>query len=166
MIGGQNISFDLDAVCREKGVDYIAVKAVADFAGGEKAKGAPRQLAATNAARFVRHALQFAPFERTTPSSAPAVITPPEPSASEAIYVESLHLTNFRSFDQIELPFRRESRLPGEWTCIAGINGAGKSSILEALCLVLLGPAVQQLGAERLNRMRRQTANGAANGGN
>jgi len=46
--------------------------------------------------------------------------------------------------------------LPGEWTCIAGINGAGKSSVLQALALSLLGdPLVRELGGERLNRMRR-----------
>lgn len=159
VIGGQSISFDLYAVCQEKSTDWIMVKGIGDFADSKKLENrdASQQLAATNAAMFVRHALEFAPFERTTASSAPAVVTPPEASADEPIYVESLHLTGFRCFDQLEIPFRRESRLPGEWTCIAGINGAGKSSILQALCLVLLGPAVQQLGAEGLNRMRRQT---------
>ena len=156
VIGGQNISFDLDAVCREKGVDWITVKAIGDFADGAKLD-ASAQVAATNAATFVRHALEFAPFERSAASAPQAIVTPAEPPADEPIYIESLHLTGFRCFDHLEIPFRRESSLPGEWTCIAGINGAGKSSILQALCLVLLGPAVQQLGAEGLNRMRRQT---------
>ncbi len=44
-----------------------------------------------------------------------------------------------------------------EWTCIAsGINGAGKSGILQALCLVLLGdPWLRELKGERLNRANR-----------
>jgi predicted ATPase len=142
---------DFHRICTDEGIDWIAVKGIGDFADPNASLPA-----ATNAAKFVLHALQFAPFERAAVAPAPAIVVPPEPPSNESIYVESLHLTGFRCFDQLELPFRRESRLPGEWTCIAGINGAGKSSILQALCLVLLGPGVQQLGAEGLNRMRRQ----------
>jgi len=73
------------------------------------------------------------------------------------IFIESLRLVNFRCFDQLELPLRAQSRLPGEWTCLAGINGAGKSSILQAVCLALLGDKlIRELGGERLNRMRRR----------
>ena len=72
------------------------------------------------------------------------------------IYVESVSLNGFRTFEQIAVQFRRESTLAGEWTCIAGINGAGKSSLLQALALALLGdPWITELGGERLNRMRR-----------
>jgi len=74
----------------------------------------------------------------------------------EPVYVESLVLTDFRCFDRLELRFDRPSSLEGRWTCIAGINGAGKSSVLQALGLVLLGhPLAVELGGERLNRMRR-----------
>jgi hypothetical protein len=56
----------------------------------------------------------------------------------------------------LDLTFRHETQLAGEWTCLAGINGAGKSSILQAVCLGLLGDQlVRELGGERLNRMRR-----------
>ncbi len=157
VIGALDTSDEFYKVCEQAGIDWIAVKAVAAHLFDVPVTDDAMRTAATNAAQFVLHALQFAPFERTTASTAPPpVFAPPEVSADEPIYVESLHLTGFRCFEQLELPLRRESRLPGEWTCIAGINGAGKSSILQALCLVLLGPAVQQLGAERLNRMRRQ----------
>jgi hypothetical protein len=72
------------------------------------------------------------------------------------LYVESLKLKDFRCFDQLELRFDRQSRLEGHWTCIAGINGAGKSSVLQALGLALLGnPLAIELGGTRLNRMRR-----------
>ena len=76
--------------------------------------------------------------------------------AVEPIYVDSLHLTDFRCFDHLELHFNRPSSLEGRWTCIAGINGAGKSSVLQALGLALLGnPLAFELGGERLSRMRR-----------
>ena len=77
-------------------------------------------------------------------------------ASNEPIYVESLHLAGFRCFDRLDLTFRHETQLAGEWTCLAGINGAGKSSILQAVCLGLLGDQlVRELGGERLNRMRR-----------
>jgi hypothetical protein len=51
---------------------------------------------------------------------------------SPGVHVQSLRLTDFRCFDELELRFDRQSSLEGRWTCIAGINGAGKSSILQA----------------------------------
>jgi len=75
---------------------------------------------------------------------------------SHDVYVESLRLANFRCFERLELHFARQSSLEGRWTCIAGINGAGKSSVLQALGLVLLGyPLALELGFGRLKRMRR-----------
>ncbi|HXM40547.1 MAG TPA: AAA family ATPase [Bryobacteraceae bacterium] len=76
--------------------------------------------------------------------------------AAEPLYVKTLRLRNFRCFEQLELRFDRPSSLEGRWTCIAGINGAGKSSILQALGIALLGyPMALELGGARLNRMRR-----------
>ena len=78
-------------------------------------------------------------------------------SAASPIYVKSLKLTNFKCFREIRLSFDRPSALGGRWTCIAGINGAGKSTILQALSIALLGnPLALELGGERLNRMRRR----------
>lgn len=72
--------------------------------------------------------------------------------------LETLTLSNFRNFANLELRFDTSSTLQGDWSCIAGINGAGKSSILQALCLVLLGPRfVAELGQERVLRMLRRT---------
>ena len=82
----------------------------------------------------------------------------PEQTANrvEPIYVESLRLKDFRCFEELELHFNRPSSLEGRWTCIAGINGSGKSTILQALGVALLGnPLALELGGERLNRMRR-----------
>ena len=76
------------------------------------------------------------------------------------LYLESLQLKDFRCFDQLDLRFDRRSSLEGRWTCIAGINGAGKSSVLQALGVALLGnPLAIELGGERLNRMRRLVDN-------
>lgn len=71
--------------------------------------------------------------------------------------VERLEIRNFKNIENLDLDFTRPSSLSGCWTCIAGINGSGKSSILQALCLVLLGEKmVPQLGGERIKRMIRR----------
>ncbi|MDJ0839197.1 MAG: AAA family ATPase [Acidobacteriota bacterium] len=75
--------------------------------------------------------------------------------------LSKLNLVNFKCFRQLKLDFDRQaSTLPGNWTCIAGINGAGKSSVLEAICLALLGDeGAVEIGREFIGRKCRH-ANG------
>lgn len=49
-----------------------------------------------------------------------------------------------------------QSLLGGAWTCIAGINGAGKTSVLQAIALASLGQGAMELGLSRLVRFRRR----------
>jgi len=78
------------------------------------------------------------------------------------LVVERVVIEGFRGFERFELDLSTESELGGAWTCIAGINGAGKTSLLQALCLGLLGERhALQLGTARLDRMRR-VVNGEA----
>lgn len=75
--------------------------------------------------------------------------------------IERLLITGFRCFDNLELDFSTDSTLGGDWTCIAGLNGAGKSTILQAISLLFMGPDyARELGGERLQAMRRQDAAG------
>jgi hypothetical protein len=74
---------------------------------------------------------------------------------ADPVYIKSLRLKDFKCFKEIELRFDRPSTIEGRWTCIAGINGAGKSSILQALSVALLGERATELGGGRLDRMRR-----------
>jgi hypothetical protein len=70
-----------------------------------------------------------------------------------------LEIQNFRCIDRIGIDFEPPSRLPGRWTCLAGINGAGKTSILQGLAIALLGePLYRELGGGRLERFRRVVA--------
>ncbi len=70
--------------------------------------------------------------------------------------VKSVTLENFRCFDSLTIELDRGSPLAGQWTCLAGINGAGKSSILQAICLALLGDrAALELGTAFLDHLRR-----------
>ncbi len=86
----------------------------------------------------------------TLPESGAILSDPP-------LVLEYLEMRNFRCFNNLLVPFDQHSALPGKWTCVVGLNGAGKSSVLEALCLALLGqPVIRELGGERLDRMRRK----------
>jgi hypothetical protein len=89
------------------------------------------------------------PFPRTTRR-------PSEAEPQSPLRLRFLEIQNFRCFNRISISFEQRSRLPGQWTCLAGINGAGKSSFLQALALVLLGePFHRELGGDRLARLRR-----------
>jgi hypothetical protein len=84
-----------------------------------------------------------------------------QPRPSGAIFLESITIRNFKNITKLKVDFMRPSTLTGEWTCIAGINGVGKTSILQAICLVLLGgELVNELGRGRLGRLLRRTQDG------
>jgi DNA repair ATPase RecN len=73
------------------------------------------------------------------------------------IAIERLEIDNFRNLQSISIVFDQTSSLPGNWTCIAGINGSGKSTILQALSIVLLGEKyAAELGGELLKRLIRR----------
>ena len=71
--------------------------------------------------------------------------------------LKSIRIRNFRSIEVLTIPLLPETQLDGTWTCLAGINGAGKTAILEAIALTMLGPDyVNQIGEKRLGRMIRR----------
>ncbi|WP_161967288.1 AAA family ATPase [Fimbriiglobus ruber] len=97
---------------------------------------------------------------RATRGTKPVPRPPGAAEPDSGLIVEQMELFDIRSLEQLAVGFDLESKLPGRWTCLAGINGAGKSSVLQALCLSLLGePLIQELGGERLERLRRLNAN-------
>lgn len=108
----------------------------------------------------VQNAIEHA--EYTGSSITPQPETPTrgvgEPSEMTApIVLEWVKIRNFKNIEHLDLDFTEPSALDGNWTCIAGINGAGKTSILQAICLLLLGKElVQQLGGDLLKRMLRR----------
>ncbi len=79
----------------------------------------------------------------------------------QADVVEHASIRNFRGIEALEFELDRSQLLPGHWTCIAGINGSGKTSVLQAIALALMGPfGAIELGSRRLGRMCRRDANG------
>jgi ABC-type branched-subunit amino acid transport system ATPase component len=104
---------------------------------------------------------QLAQSIRTAVETRSAESTGTATASIETIVVERLQLENFRCFGDLDLhlgvnpPMREVSTLSGNWTCVAGINGAGKSSILQAISIALLGDLGKELGGGLLARMRR-----------
>jgi hypothetical protein len=93
----------------------------------------------------------------STTSSPDEVVIPSGP-----LVIESLEIQNFKNFGALKIDLAQESSLAGNWTCLAGINGAGKTSVLQAICLLLLGEKLAtELGGERLKRMVRQDGSSA-----
>ena len=85
--------------------------------------------------------------------------TMPRPS----FHVRSLQIRNLKNISELSLDLNSHSTLPGCWQCIAGVNGTGKSTVLQALACVLLGDRLaQELGGGRLRDMCRRQADGEA----
>ena len=80
-------------------------------------------------------------------------------SAESTYYLKKITLDNFKCFERLSISFDHPSVLGGRWHCIAGINGAGKSTVLEAICLCLLGSEKAPLiGPELIGRKCRNNA--------
>lgn len=125
-IGGEMEGAGLYAACQDKKVDWILVKAICDWADGNKAqdKGARQQCAAMNAAKFVLHALQFTPFERTGPSS--------DTASAETAAHSSLPTQPFFFGREKELAIVADAILPESRTwgvLIDGPGGIGKTAL-------------------------------------
>ena len=72
--------------------------------------------------------------------------------------IKTLAIRNFKSISTLDLDLTHASALSGDWTCIAGVNGAGKSAVLQAIALVLLGDRLSLVvGDQWLDRARRRT---------
>lgn len=52
------------------------------------------------------------------------------------MFLKSIHLKNFKCFDDIELSFAEEDGAIRKWTLLLGENGTGKSALLKAIALV------------------------------
>ncbi len=70
-----------------------------------------------------------------------------ERASRERTKILSLHVENFKGLASLSVRFDAEQR--STWACLAGENGCGKSSVLQAAALLLLGPEpVRDLGTE------------------
>ena len=62
------------------------------------------------------------------------------------MYLQAITLENYRKFEQAEIQF------PDGLVGIIGSNGAGKSSLVEAIAWVLYGNEVARTGKEEIKR--------------
>jgi uncharacterized protein (TIGR02646 family) len=56
-------------------------------------------------------------------------------------WIERVVIKNFRPIGHIDLDLTRSTSVNGPWQMLLGDNGGGKSSILQAIALTLIGPA-------------------------
>ena len=71
--------------------------------------------------------------------------------------IEHLEIQSFKCFGKLSIGLDSTSSFPGQWTCIAGINGSGKTAVLQAISLCLLGGRSVELGLETLLNSRQRT---------
>jgi predicted ATPase/5-methylcytosine-specific restriction endonuclease McrA len=75
--------------------------------------------------------------------------------------VRSLRIRNFKGIDELEINFPLTSALDGNALAIVGQNSAGKSSVLQALALALIGPTA---ACEVVSNASALLTHGATNG--
>lgn len=134
---------------------WMVVRAVTDYATFGEKDDSFRWFAARAAARFL---LEFIRRHVEVRTGGVAVEDRTESEPAGPMALERLRIKGFKNIVEFELDeLSRPSKLGGLWTCLAGINGSGKTAILQAIALALLGDKLtEQLGSVRLARMVRQ----------
>jgi predicted ATPase len=74
----------------------------------------------------------------------------------DGLEVTSVSISHFKNIASLTLDLSAKDAARGRWTCIVGVNGAGKSAVLQAIAIVLLGDRLAaELGGDWLQRTRR-----------
>lgn len=125
-IGGEMEGAGLYAACQEEKIDWILVKAICDWADGEKERdrGARQQTAATNAAKFVLHALQFTPFHRPGVAPIPWAV---ETTSHSSLPTQPFFFGREKDLAVIAKAVQPDSRTWG--VLIDGPGGIGKTAL-------------------------------------
>ena len=72
------------------------------------------------------------------------------------MYIDKVRLTNIRGFRDLEFSFDRGNGTYAGWTVLTGDNGSGKSTVLKAMALLLVGASTRFRLESRLNSYRSQ----------
>jgi len=73
-------------------------------------------------------------------------------------WIERVVIKNFRPIDHVDLDLSRSTSVNGPWQMLLGDNGSGKSSILQAIALTLIGPDDRRAIGLRPNQVLRHGA--------
>lgn len=133
-VGGEMEGAGLYVACQNAKVDWILVKAICDWADGNKGKDKDRrqQLAAHNAARFVLKALELAPMTRDAkrrdiPVDAPLTTLPKPPACRSSLPVQPYFFGREDELKTIAEAVSPEARTWG--ALIDGPGGIGKTAL-------------------------------------
>jgi nucleoside phosphorylase len=134
-----------------RGRRAIIAKAVAHFPLDYREESF-HDFACRASAEFLRAFLR----ERFEPEERPQRPAPSALRAMTGATIDRVTIRNFKNIHHLDIQLATVSELPGHWSCIAGLNGAGKSAVLQAIALVLLGDRLAPvIGDEWLKRARR-----------
>lgn len=158
LLGADLESTAIASVAEHLGRRWLVVRGVSDYLDPDR-YGSLFDFARLASAKFLMTFLRryFDVEARAKPPS-----DRPEEQIVEPMLVERLTIKGFKNISEIDLDLAAGSKLDGRWTCLAGINGSGKTSILQAIALALLGDRLsEQLGSVRLARMVRRIGDAA-----
>ena len=72
------------------------------------------------------------------------------------MYIDTIRLENIRGFRELKFSFDRGQGQYAGWTVLTGDNGSGKSTVLKAMALLLVGASTRFRRESRLNSYRSQ----------
>ncbi len=67
------------------------------------------------------------------------------------MYIQRVYLKNLKGFRELDFKFRRPDGSHAGWTVLTGDNGSGKTALLKAIALALVGPDVARALQPNLN---------------
>lgn len=148
----------LASIATELGLRWLVVRGVSDH--GEATKDDRFRSFAASAATAVLFAFLTRYFDTGMRAAPPSDRSLGQHALS--MLIERVEIVGFKNIEHLTLDFATESWLAGRWSCLAGINGSGKTTILQAVALILLGDKLsEQLGSVRLGKMVRRTKGSA-----
>ena len=74
------------------------------------------------------------------------------------MYIESVHIQNIRGFQDLKVNLTEKRKSPAGWTVIAGRNGTGKTTLLQAIVSAVIGPSSTEVMLEEPDRWIRLNA--------